>query len=159
MGEIVEKAVHHIIIPDDFTLIHEQANVLDFLGQQHLQQIYGVIVSALSSPPHHLLAKDFIKDILLTRCPVARLNKEKYLVASKKSKENEENAVINWFKALNKYRLKPFAMSLPSPAWWFTVNDNNVLQKNSHSTKQEKRRKERKSSSPLAKEFNGIRFK
>jgi len=81
MGEIVEKAVNHIIIPDDFTLIHEQANVLDFLGPQHLQQIYGVIVSALSSPPHHLLAKDFIKDTLLTKCLVARLNKEKYLGA------------------------------------------------------------------------------
>ena len=95
----------------------------------------------------------------MTTCIVARLNKDKYLVASKKSKENEEDAVINWFKALNKYRLKPFAMSLPSPAWWFTVNDNNVLQRILIPPNRKKRKKERKSSSPLAKEFNGIRFK
>ena len=48
---------------------------------------------------------------------------------NQKSKENEEIAVINWFKALNKYRLKAFAMSLPAPAWWFSVNDKNILRR------------------------------
>jgi hypothetical protein len=130
MGEIAEKAVNHIIIPNDFTLVHEQANVLDFLSTHHLQQIYDVIVSALSQPPHHVLAEDFIKKTLLTKCMVARLNKERYFTASKKNKDlNDIAELIDWFKALNQYRLKAFAMSLPAPAWWFNVNDKNILRR------------------------------
>ena len=129
MGEIVEKAVNHIIIIDDFAMVHEQANVLDFLGQNHLEQIYEVIVKALTAPPHHLLASDFIKQVLLKTCLVAKLNKEKYISASSQMKGNDDIKQINWFKALIKYRLKPFAMSLPSPAWWFHVTDKNVLQR------------------------------
>ena len=129
MGEIVEKAVNHIIIIDDFTMVHEQANVLDFLGQNHLEQIYEVIVKALTAPPHHLLASDFIKQVLLKTCLVAKLNKDKYISASSQMKGNDDIKQINWFKALIKYRLKPFAMSLPSPAWWFHVTDKNVLQR------------------------------
>jgi len=105
MGEIVEKAVNHIIIPDDFTLIHEQANVLDFLSKHHLQQMYDIIVSALSQPPHHVLAEDFIKMTLLPKCGVARLNKDRYILASKENKDLEDvAALIDWFKALNQYR-------------------------------------------------------
>ena len=129
MGEIVEKAVNHIIIIDDFTMVHEQANVLDFLGQNHLEQIYEVIVKALTAPPHHLLASDFIKQVLLKTCLVAKLNKDKYISASSQMKGNDDIKQINWFRALIKYRLKPFAMSLPSPAWWFHVTDKNVLQR------------------------------
>ena len=130
MGQIVEKAVHHIIIPNDFTLVHEQANVLDFLSKHHLQEMYDIIVSALSQPPHHVLAEDFIKMTLLPKCGVAQLNKDKYIRASKKNKDLDDIAqLIDWFKALNQYRLKTFAVSLPPPAWWFNVNDKNILRR------------------------------
>ena len=86
------------------------------------------------------------------------MNKERYFTASKKNKDIEDvAALIDWFKALNQYPLKTFAMSLPAPAWWFNVNDKNILRRIPipPNVKKEKKR----FSSPLAQEFNWFRLK
>jgi len=158
MGEIVEKAVNHIIIPNDFTLVHEQANVLDFLSTHHLQQIYDVIVSALSQPPHHVLAENFIKNTLLTTCMMARLNKERYFTASKKQR-HRRHRIDRLVQSVEPVPIKNFCYVTSSASLVVQRERQEHLTKNSHSTECEKRRKKRRFSSPLAQEFNWFRLK
>ena len=64
---IMKKSVDHIIIMEDFQLRHIQANVLDFVGKQHLSEIYKCISATLEQPPHKTSAATFVKDELLKK--------------------------------------------------------------------------------------------
>ena len=113
---IMEKSVNHIINMEEFGLRHVQANVLYFLGNQHLSEIYKCISSALDTPPHKVSAAMFVKDELLKKCYVAKMNREKYIAASRKIETDEKLKGQHWLKALLSYRLRSFALTLPTPA-------------------------------------------
>ena len=127
---IMQKSVDHIIIMEDFQLRHIQANVLDFLGKQHLSEIYKVISATLEQPPHKPLAATFVKDELLRKSNVAKMNREKYVAASRIAEGDEKSKGQHWLKALLRYRLKPYALTLPTPAWIFDVTDDGFIVRN-----------------------------
>ena len=127
LGTILKKAVTHILNMDEFGLLHVQANVLDFLGSQHLTEIYNCISKALEKPPHKIVVATFVKDVLLKTSNVARMNRDKYIQASRTNEGDEKVKGQRWLKALLKYRLKTFAMALPSPSWIFDVSEDGFI--------------------------------
>ena len=127
---IMQKSVDHILIMEDFQLRHIQANVLDFLGKQHLSEIYKIISATLEQPPHKTLAATFVKDELLRASNVAKMNREKYVAASRIAEGDEKSKGQHWLKALLRYRLKSYALTLPTPAWIFDVSDDGFIVRN-----------------------------
>ena len=127
---IMQKSVDHILIMEDFQLRRIQANVLDFLGQQHLSESYKITSATLEQPPHKTLAATFVKDELLRKSNVAKMNREKYVAASRIAEGDEKSKGQHWLKALLRYRLKPYALTLPTPAWIFDVTDDGFIVRN-----------------------------
>jgi hypothetical protein len=127
MNVIMSESSRHILHPDEFGLRHIQANVLDFLADKHLAEMYHCIGSALEKPPHKVVAAVWVKDEFLKNCHVASLNRKKYVEKSSDTKSGDTKKGQHWFNALLKYKLKPFALTQDPPAWIFEVTADGYL--------------------------------
>ena len=61
---------------------------------------------------------------------VAKMNREKYIAASRISEGDKKSKGQHWLRALLRYRLKPYALTLPIPAWIFDVTDDGFIVRN-----------------------------
>ena len=77
--DIITKAVAHLIDPTTYNISNEQANILDFLADYHLEDIYKSIVKALrQTVAQKMSASVLVKNHVLKDSRVARLSRERF---------------------------------------------------------------------------------
>jgi hypothetical protein len=95
------------------------------LADHHLKEIYDIISQALFLPPHSMKASTFCKDVLLPQSRTARLNRGKYLSVCNVGDDAGKGQ--HWLKALLRYRLKQYSLTLGAKAWQYDLTDDGTL--------------------------------
>jgi len=102
---VLKKSLPHLTDPETMRVSSAQMNVLNFLADHHLEEMYIVIHAALLSAPKKCMSTtELVRDHLLVKCSIAKSNRDKFGQAEKLL------GGFHWFKALLKCRLKQFAM-------------------------------------------------
>ena len=103
----------------DVTITHEQSNVLDFLHESHLEEMYWVLHKHLQNGP---MLGSKLGEAFLKECRVARLNKAKFLEQVHNKPHNQ-----HWFKALIKGRLRQFSTRRPECDSHVEIDENAMI--------------------------------
>ena len=103
LKDFIEKAGNRLKENFGVVITHEQANVLDFLSDHHLEEMHTVLTKHLENAggqmPGSKLGELFLKD-----CQVARMNKDRFKKCSPDRVGNQ-----HWLKALLKGKLRQFS--------------------------------------------------
>ena len=121
-AEIMQRAACHLIDPDTYNINNEQANVLNFLTDYHVKDIYDIIVDVLTDAPGRSMpSATLCKDHLLPKCRVAKLNRDKY------NNTRQSQAGQHWFKALLNYKIRQLVMNHGPDAISIDMDKNGMV--------------------------------
>lgn len=117
---LTEKAEGLLINPEDFHLPPVLANVLNFLSDHHLEEIYNILYETLhNNGDTNYIAGSQIGNILYASSRAAQLNKKKWAATCKDLPDTRR---FHWMKALIRYRLRNW--SIRKAKEWCVAVDN-----------------------------------
>ena len=112
---LTQAAENLLINPDDFKLPPILANVLNFLSDTHLEEIYNVFYDHLAKHVFGTKVKGSIMGtILYDSCRVAKINSMKWKEACRILTDADR---YHWLKALIKFRLRFWTIRAAKPFW------------------------------------------
>lgn len=117
----IEKSFDHMRDTTEVTVTHEQQNVLDFLNDNHLYDMYDSL-STILIENNCVLPGARAGEIFLQRCKVASLNRKKFNEQAVTRAHNQ-----HWFKALLKGRMKDYCSKTESIEFFIHMDDSHVL--------------------------------
>ena len=100
---LVQNLGHRLKENIGVNISHEQANVLDFLSDHHLEDMHQVLTNHLLSNGGEMIASK-LGELFLRDCRVARMNKKRFRDCSHDRVGNH-----HWLKALLKGKLRQFS--------------------------------------------------
>ncbi len=102
---LLNNSLVHLTDPETMEVSSKQMNVLNFLADHHLEEIYKLVHEALNNTEQKSMGTaQLVRDHLLAKSSTARSNREKFQEVDRKA------GGFHWFKALLKCRLKKYAM-------------------------------------------------
>ena len=104
-SDMLKAAAKHMTNPSTYNISNEQANVLDYLADHNLEQLYQAILKGFRTEKKDKIPSSvFVKNHILAGPLVARMNRDKfYEVAGSGPK-------TNWFKSLINYKMQVYIM-------------------------------------------------
>ena len=120
INDLTQSAQGLLINPEDFRLPPELANVLNFLSDHQLEDIYYVHYEHLYNKGDLLWKPGCeIGTMLYERNRAAALNKRKWAATCKGLTDTNR---FHWVKALIRYRLRNYSIR-KSKKWWVEMDD------------------------------------
>ena len=118
---LVEKSSHRLKENIGVNISHEQANVLDFLSDHHLEEMHEVLTAHLLTNDGEMIGSK-LGDLFLKDCRVARMNKDRFKQCSHDRVGNQ-----HWLKALLKGKLRQFSAKTASVAYHINMGPDAMI--------------------------------
>ena len=119
MREFVRKHSDKMRNQQDVSLNHEQANVLDFLNDHHLEEMHQVLTKCLNGGP---MLGSKLGSLFLDHCRVAKLNKDRFQQI-KVTKAHSQH----WLKSLLKGKLRQWSAKNPQVGHHIDMDEDGLV--------------------------------